>query len=39
MLKSTNILLVKKNNFALVKDITAFKISEMIQVINLDMQN
>lgn len=39
MLKSINILLVKKNNFAIVKDITAFKIAEMIQVINLDMQN
>lgn len=39
MLKSVNVLLIKKNNFALVKDITVFKISEMIQVINLDMQN
>ena len=39
MLKSTNVLLVKKNNFALIKDITAFKIAEMIQVINLDLQN
>jgi hypothetical protein len=39
MLKSTNVVLVKKNNFALVKDITAFKIAEMIQVINMDMQN
>jgi hypothetical protein len=39
MLKTTNVLLIKKNNFALVKDITIFKISEMIQVINLDMQN
>ena len=29
MLKSTNVVLVKKNNFALVKDVTAFKISEM----------
>jgi hypothetical protein len=27
MLSSCNILLIKKNNFAFVKDITAFKIS------------
>ena len=39
MLKSTNVLLVKKNTFAMIKDITAFKIAEMIQVINLDLQN
>jgi len=32
MLSSCNTLLIKKNNFAFVKDITAFKISEMIQV-------
>ncbi len=39
MLRSVNVLLIKKNNFALVKDITIFKLSEMVQVINLDMQN
>lgn len=39
MLRSTNVLLIKKNTFALVKDITIFKLSEMIQVINLDMQS
>ena len=39
MLKSCNILLIKKTNFNLYKGITAFKISEMIQVVNLDFQN
>jgi hypothetical protein len=38
-LRSSNVLFIKKNNFALVKDITIFKLSEMVQVINLDMQN
>lgn len=39
MLKSCNILLIKKTNFNIYKDITAFKISEMLQVVNLDFQN
>lgn len=33
MLSSSNILLIKKNNFNLYKDIAQFKISEMIQVL------
>ena len=39
MLKSCNILLIKKNNFNIYKDITVYKISEMVQVVNLDFQN
>lgn len=39
MLSTTNILLIKKNNFNLYKGVTAFKISQMIQVVNLDFQN
>ena len=39
MLSSTNILLMKRNNFNLYKEITPFKISEMVQVVNLDFQN
>lgn len=39
MLSTCNILLIKKNNFNLYKGVTAFKISEMIQVVNLDFQN
>jgi hypothetical protein len=36
MLATTNILLIKKNNFNIYKDITAFKIAEMMQIVNLD---
>jgi hypothetical protein len=32
MLSSTNILMIKKNNFNIHKDITTFKIAEMLQV-------
>ena len=32
MLSTTNILIIKKNNFSIYKDITAFKIAEMLQV-------
>jgi hypothetical protein len=32
MLSSTNILLIKKNTFNIYKDITAFKVAEMLQV-------
>lgn len=39
MLSTCNILLIKKNNFNLYKGVTAFKISEMIQVVNLDFQS
>ena len=39
MLSACNILLIKKSNFNLFKDITQFKITEMIQVVNLDFQN
>ena len=39
MLSTCNILLIKKNNFNLYKGVTAFKISQMIQVVNLDFQN
>lgn len=33
MLATTNVLLIKKNNFNIYKDITTFKIAEMLQVI------
>lgn len=33
MLATTNILLIKKNNFNIYKDVTPFKIAEMLQVI------
>jgi hypothetical protein len=33
MLTTTNILIIKKKNFTIYKDITAFKIAEMLQVI------
>lgn len=39
MLSNCNILLIKKSNFNLYKEITQFKITEMIQVVNLDFQN
>lgn len=39
MLSTANILLIKKKNFNIYKDITAFKIAEMIQTVNLDFQN
>lgn len=39
MLSTCNILLIKKNNFNIYKDITPFKIAEMVQVVNLDFQN
>lgn len=39
MLSSCNILLIKKNNFNIYKDINIFKISEMLQIVNLDFQN
>ena len=32
MLATTNLLLIKKNNFNIYKDITAFKVAEMLQV-------
>jgi hypothetical protein len=33
MLTTTNILLIKKNNFNIYKDVTAFKVAEMLQVL------
>jgi hypothetical protein len=39
MLSSCNILLIKKNNFSLDKSVTAIKISQMLQIVNLDFQN
>jgi hypothetical protein len=39
MLASCSVLLIKKNNFNIYKDINIFKISEMLQVVNLDFQN
>lgn len=39
MLSSCNILLIKRNNFNLYKGVNSFKISEMIQIVNLDFQN
>ena len=39
MLTTTNILIIKRNNFSLYKDITAYKIAGMLQVVNLDFQN
>lgn len=32
MLSTSNILIIKRNNFTIYKDITAFKIAEMLQV-------
>lgn len=32
MLSTTNILLIKKNNFNIYKDVTPFKVAEMLQV-------
>jgi hypothetical protein len=32
MLSTTNVLLIKKNNFNIYKDVTAFKVAEMLQV-------
>lgn len=32
MLSTSNILIIKRNNFSIYKDITAFKIAEMLQV-------
>lgn len=33
MLTTTNVLLIKKNNFNIYKDVTAFKVAEMLQVL------
>jgi len=39
LLQQCNVLLVKKTHFNLVKGITAFKIAEMLQVVNMDFEN
>ena len=39
MLSTTNVLVMKRGNFSLYKDITAFKVAGMLQVVNLDFQN
>lgn len=39
MLSATNVLLIKKGNFNIYKDITTFKIAEMLQIVNLDFAN
>lgn len=39
MLETCNILLIKKNNFNLYKEINLRSISQMVQVVNLDFQN
>ncbi len=39
MLTTCNILLIKKNNFNLYKGVNPFKISEMMQIVNLDFSN
>lgn len=39
MLSTTNILIIKRSNFSIYKDITPFKIAGMLQVVNLDFQN
>ena len=39
MLTTCNILFIKRNNFNIYKDITTFKIAEMLQIVNLDFQN
>ena len=39
MLGTTNVLVMKRSNFSLYKDITAFKVAGMLQIVNLDFQN
>lgn len=39
MLTTANIIIIKRSNFNIYKDITPYKISEMLQVVNLDFQN
>ncbi len=34
MLATTNVLLIKKNNFNIYKDVTVFKVAEMLQVLS-----
>ena len=36
MLTSCSVLLIKKSNFNLPKDVSAFKLAQMLQVVNLD---
>jgi hypothetical protein len=38
MLSTTNVLLIKKNNFNIYKDITTFKIAEMLQVLSTSLR-